>query len=163
MKRSSFFKQWPCRYCCMDALHRRYQSVWRKSLRQTKRECCKPYWTSLGCSTPQSSNWTATYHPSRKLSKLDKPDMQDTTGEVRTNLWMTYFCGLLHIDKQRQDDQLEAIDNSSVLIQDVDLKTYQKRWTREKGGGRGIREIHADGTRWWWWLDRNTSNWLNVC
>ena len=28
---------------------------------------------------------TATYHPSRKLSKLDEPDMRDTAGEVRTS------------------------------------------------------------------------------
>ena len=29
---------------------------------------------------------TATYHPSRKQSRLDKPDMRDTAGEVGTNL-----------------------------------------------------------------------------
>ena len=29
---------------------------------------------------------TATYYPSRKLSKLDEPDMRDTAGEVGTNL-----------------------------------------------------------------------------
>ena len=40
------------------------------------------YWTCPGGNTPQSSSYTATYHPSRKLSKLDKPDMQDTAGEV---------------------------------------------------------------------------------
>ena len=34
---------------------------------------------------PQSSSCKATYHPSRKLSKLHEPDMQDTAGEVRTN------------------------------------------------------------------------------
>ena len=28
--------------------------------------------------TPQSSNYTVTYHPSFKLSKLDEPDIQDT-------------------------------------------------------------------------------------
>ena len=28
---------------------------------------------------------TTTYHPSRKLSKFDEPDMQDTAGEVGTN------------------------------------------------------------------------------
>ena len=33
----------------------------------------------------QISSCTATYHPSRKLTKLDEPDMQDTAGEVRTN------------------------------------------------------------------------------
>ena len=35
--------------------------------------------------TPQSTNYMATCLPSRKLSKLDKPDMQDTTGEAATN------------------------------------------------------------------------------
>ena len=31
----------------------------------------------------QGTNYTATYLPSRKLSKLDEPDTQDTAGEVR--------------------------------------------------------------------------------
>ena len=35
--------------------------------------------------TPQSTNYTATYLPSRKLSKLDKPDTQDTAGEAETS------------------------------------------------------------------------------
>ena len=35
--------------------------------------------------TPQSSKYTAIYHPSRKLSKLDEPDMQDTAGEAGTS------------------------------------------------------------------------------
>ena len=41
------------------------------------------------------------------------------------------------MDEQKQDDQLETIYNSSVLIQDVALKTYRERWTIEKGGARG--------------------------
>ena len=88
-------------------------------------------------STPQSSNYTATYHLSRKLSKLDEPDMRDTAGKVGTNSLVTYSSGPLHMDEQRQDDQLEIIYNSSVPIQDVALKTYRERWTIEKGGGRG--------------------------
>ena len=36
-------------------------------------------------STLQNSSYTATYHPSRKPSKLDEPDMQDTPGEVGKN------------------------------------------------------------------------------
>ena len=35
--------------------------------------------------TPQSTNYTATYLPSRKLSKLDKPDIQNTAGEAGTS------------------------------------------------------------------------------
>ena len=33
---------------------------------------------------PESTNYTATYLPSRKLSKLDEPDIQDTAGEAGT-------------------------------------------------------------------------------
>ena len=36
-------------------------------------------------STPQSSSCIAAYHPSRKLSKLDEVDMQDSAREVGTN------------------------------------------------------------------------------
>ena len=51
----------------------------------TTQECCEQYWTSPGGSTPQSSSCMATYNPSRKLSKLDEPDMRDTAGEVGSN------------------------------------------------------------------------------
>ena len=39
---------------------------------------------SPGVNTPQSTNYTPTYLPSLKLSKLDEPDMQDTAGEAET-------------------------------------------------------------------------------
>ena len=35
--------------------------------------------------SPQSTNCTATYLPSRKLSKLDEPDMKDNAGEAGTS------------------------------------------------------------------------------
>ena len=41
------------------------------------------------------------------------------------------------MDEQRRDHQLEPTYNSFVPIQDVALKTNRKRWTIEKGGGRG--------------------------
>ena len=63
--------------------------------------------------------------------------MRDTAGEVATNSLVTYYCGPVNKDEQRQDDQLEPIYNSSVPIQDVALKIYWERWTIEKGGERG--------------------------
>ena len=60
-------------------------NVDRKSLMAITWECCKQYWTTPGGNTPQSSSYTATYHPSRKLSKLDESDMRNTVGEVRMN------------------------------------------------------------------------------
>ena len=46
-------------------------------------------------------------------------------------------CGPLHMDEQRQDDQLEPTYSSSVPMRDVALKTYRKQWTIGKGGERG--------------------------
>ena len=44
-------------------------------------------------------------NPSQKLSKLNEPDMRDTAGEVGTNSSVTYSCGPLYMDDERQDDQ----------------------------------------------------------
>ena len=73
-----------CRYCYMDAQLGRWLNGWRRSSTAIKQECCEQYWTSLGSNTPQGTNCTATYHLSRKLYKLDEPDMPDTAGEART-------------------------------------------------------------------------------
>ena len=43
------------------------------------------YLSLPGGNTPERSSCTAIYHPSRKVSKLDEPDMQDTAGEVGTS------------------------------------------------------------------------------
>ena len=42
---------------------------------------------------------------SRKLFKLDEPDMQDTAGEARTNSLEMYSYGPPHMAVQKQDDQ----------------------------------------------------------
>ena len=52
----------------------------------------------------------------------------------RDKLIKWHSCGPLHMDEQRQYDQLEPIYSSSVPIQDVALKTCRKQWTR-KGQG----------------------------
>ena len=44
------------------------------------------------------------------------------------------------MDEQGQEDQLEPIYDSFVLIQDIALNTSQKRWTIESGGERGLRK-----------------------
>ena len=47
------------------------------------------------------------------------------------------FCEPLHMDEQRQDDQLEPIYNSSVSIQDIVRLTPRERWMIKTGGERG--------------------------
>ena len=46
---------------------------------------CQKITTSPGGNTPQDINYTATCLLSRKLSKLDEPDVQDTAGEAGTS------------------------------------------------------------------------------
>ena len=120
----------------MDAPHGRWLNGWRKSLTAITQEWCEQYWTSPGYNTPQSSSYTATYHPSPKLSKLDKLDMQDTAGEVGTNSWVMYSFGPLHMDEQRQDNQFEPTYSSSVPIRDVALRICRKQWTIGRFGER---------------------------
>ena len=95
------------------------------------------YWTSPGGNTPQGTNYTATCISSRKLCKLDEPDMQDTAGETRTNSSVMYSSGPPYMAKQKQDDQLEHTYSSYVRIRDVDMKTCQERWMIGRSGERG--------------------------
>ena len=98
-----------------------------------------PSYKKIALNICKNSSCMTTYYPSWKLSKLDKPDIQDTAGEVEMSSQVIFSCGPLHMDKQRQDDQLEPTYGSSVLIRDVGLKTYQKQWTIGRGGERGSR------------------------
>ena len=65
--------------------------------------------------------------------------MWDTTEDVEKNSKARYSCGPLHMDEQRQDDQLEPIYNCSVPMQDIAFRTYRELWTIEKGGWKGSR------------------------
>ena len=50
-----------------------------------------------------------------------------------------YSYGPPHMAEQKQDDQLKYTFSSYVRIQDVALKTYQRRWTIGRSGERGSR------------------------
>ena len=82
-------------------------------------ECYEQYRINPGGNVPQNSSCTATYHPSRKPSKINEQDMWYTAGEVGTNSWVLCSCEHLHKDGQEKVDQLETIFNSSVVIQSV--------------------------------------------
>ena len=69
--------------------------------------CCEQYWISPDGNTQQSTNYTAICLPSRKLSKLDETDTQDTAGEATTSSSVMYSYGPPHMAEKKQDDQLE--------------------------------------------------------
>ena len=96
----------------------------KKRKKKAWQQLHKKFWASPGGNTPQSSSCTSTYLPSRKLSKLDEPDMQVTAGEAGT---ISY--GPPVMAEKKQGDQLKPTYRSSVRIRDVALRTCQKRWT----------------------------------
>ena len=88
--------------------------------------------------------------PSRKLSKLDEPDMQDTAGETRTSscdilLWTPSYgrtkVGWLAITYIHQ-----LCENTGCSPEDLPGAMNDKEKWRER-----IRDIRASGTTWWWW------------
>ena len=80
---------------------------------------------------------TATYHSSRKLSKVDETDMRDTAGEVgMTHKWCTPVDPFTWTS---QDHQLEPTYISSMPIRDANLKTCRKQFTIGRGGKRGSK------------------------
>ena len=62
--------------------------------------------------------------------------MRDTAGKMRT-ISVMYSSRPVHMDKQRQYDQVEPIYSSSVSIRDVALKTCRKQWTIKKSSEKG--------------------------
>ena len=58
--------------------------VWMHYLNANKtagEEARPQLYKNVASNIPQGTNYTATYLQSRKLSKLDEPEMQDTAGE----------------------------------------------------------------------------------
>ena len=52
--------------------------------------------------------------------------------------YIFYSCRHLHMEKQMQDFLLKPTYISSVPIQDIALRTYQKQWTIGRCGERGL-------------------------
>ena len=78
----------------------------------------------------------ATYHPSRKPSKLYEEDMRKIVGGAKKNSNVTFSYGPFHTDVHEYDNQLELIFSSFVQTQGVSRKTYWKQWMIEIDGMR---------------------------
>ena len=79
----------------------------------------------------------------------------------RDELTSDVLLWALHMDEQKQVDQLEPTYSSSVPIRDVALRTCRKEWTVGRGGERGsgisvLIARHDDGD------DVYTVKWFHV-
>ena len=75
--------------------------------------------------------------PITKTMKVRRTRHAGHCWRSRDELIRDVLLWTLHMNEQRQDDQLEPIYSSSVLIRDVILKTCRKQWTIGRGGERG--------------------------
>ena len=111
--------------------------LWRKSLAAITQESSEQYWTSPGGCTPTMQQLYGHLPPITKTIKVRRTRHAGNCWRSRDEITVMYSCGPLHMDGQKQSDQLEPTYNSSLSIQDVALKTCRKQWTIEKGGWKG--------------------------
>ena len=71
--------------CTIWTLTKRMEKKLNGNYTRMLRAVLNKSWKQPSPSPQKNNSHTATYHPSRKLSKLDEPYMQDTAGEVRMN------------------------------------------------------------------------------
>ena len=105
-----------------------------------------------GGNTPQSTNYTATCLSSRKLSKLDEPDMQDTAGEAETIslvnvlLW-TPTCSRAKAGRRARTYIQQLCEDTGCGPEDLPEAMNDREKWRE-----GVRDIRASDTTWWWYV-----------
>ena len=106
-------------------------------------ECCEQSWTSPAGNTPQDTNCTATCLLSRKLFKLDEPDMQDTAGEVL--LW-TPTHGRAKAGRPARKYIQQLCEDTGCCPEYLPRAMNDREKWRER-----FRDIRATSTTWWWW------------
>ena len=85
----------------------------------------------------------ATNHPSQKLSKLAKPDMQDTAGEVGTSdvLQWTLSHGRAKAGRSAQTYIQQLFEDTGCSPEDMLVEMNDRKGCRER-----VRDIRAEGT-----------------
>ena len=106
----------------------------------------------LNRSWRQDTNCTATCVLSRKLFKLDEPDMQDTV-----LLW-TPTHGRAKAGRPARTYIQQLCEDTGCCPEDLPEAMNDREKWRER-----VRDIRATSTTWWWWWwDWNTWNIITV-
>ena len=129
----------------MDALHRRQQNVWRKSLTATTLECCEEYRTSSGGSSLQSSSCTATYHPSRKRTRHAEHCWGSRDEHISDILLWTPSHGRAKAGRPARTYVQQLYSNTGCRPEHLPEAMDDRDECRER-----VRDIRADSATWWW-------------
>ena len=127
-----------------------------KAWRQLHKNCCEQYWTGPGGNTQQSSSYTATYHPSWKLPKLDGPWHAGHCWRIRDELitdallW-TSSHGWEKAGEPARTYIQQLCEDTGCSSEDLpEAMNNRKRW-RES-----VRDIRADGINMMMMMMMNT-------
>ena len=112
-----------------------------KRLEKNTQECCEQYWTSPGGNTQQGTNYTATCLPSRKLSKLDEPDMQDEL--INYALLWTPTYGRAKAGRPARTYIQQLCEDTECSPEGLPVAMNDREKWRER-----VRDIRASGTTW---------------
>ena len=102
-----------------------------------------------GGNTPQGTNYTATWLPSRKLSKLDDiaghcwRSKDELISDV--HLWTPTY-GRAKAGRSARTYIQQLCENTGCSPEDLPEAMNDKEKWRER-----VRDIRASGTTWWWW------------
>ena len=108
------------------------------------------YWISPGGNTPQSTNFTTTWLPSRKLSKLDELDTQGHCRRSRDKLisevllWTPTY-GRTKTGQPARTYTQQLCEDMGCSPEDLPEAMNDREEWRER-----VRDICADGMTWWW-------------
>ena len=115
-------------------------------------QLCVQSWTSPGSNTPQDTNCTATCPLSRKLFKLDEPDMQGHCWRSRDELirdvllWIPTH-GRAKAGRPARTYIQQLCEDTGCFPEDLPRAMNDREEWRER-----VRDIRATSTIWWWWL-----------
>ena len=87
-----------------------------------------------------------TFYSSRKLSKLNKPDMRDTAGEVKTYSYRPHSQGQAKAGRPARIYIQQLCADTAYSLEDLPGVFEDRDVWRER-----VREIRAGGAAWWWW------------
>ena len=123
------------------------QNGWRRSYTAITQECCEQYWTSPGGNTPQSTNYTAICLLSRKLSKVDEPDMRALLEKQgRAHKWCTPTYGRANAGRPPRTYIQQLCEDTGCSPEDLQEVMNDRETWRER-----VRYICASDATWWWW------------
>ena len=118
---------------------------------------------SPGGNTPQGTNYTATSLPSRKLSKLDEPDTQDTAEETHKwctpmDLWTPTY-GRAKAGRPARTYIQQLCEDTGCSPEDPpEAMNDREKWRVR------VRDIRSCDTTWWWYkIDDYSWGWPKGC